>query len=91
MVVGFFVEIYMKLLLLTALLMVVCQGAIAQTSECSTVPKASDRLACYDRVTPPTAAKKPAASGTSAPPNQAAAGSDTQGQGPLADLLAVEN
>jgi hypothetical protein len=43
----------MKLLLLTALLFVGCQGAAAQTSECSSVPKASDRLACYDRATPP--------------------------------------
>ena len=78
----------MKVLLLIALLMVVCQGAIAQISECSTVPKASDRLACYDRATPPTAGNKPAASRTSASPNQPA---DSQSQAPLADLLAVEN
>jgi hypothetical protein len=73
----------MKVLPLTALLMVICQVAIAQSSECSTVSKASDRLACYDRATPPTAGKKPA--------NQAAAASDAQSQAPLADLLAVEN
>jgi hypothetical protein len=79
----------MKFLLLTASIFVGCQGAVAQTSECSTVPKASDRLACYDRAMPPTAEKKPAASKTSATPNQAA--SDTPGQTPLADLLAVEN
>ena len=79
----------MKLLLSTALIFAGCQGAVAQTSECSTVPKASDRLACYDRATPPTAAKKPAASRNSAPPNQPAA--DSQSQAPLADLLAVEN
>jgi hypothetical protein len=71
----------MKFLLLTTLIFVTCQGAVAQTSECSTVPKASDRLACYDRAMPPTAGKKPAASRTFASPNQA----------PLADLLAVEN
>ena len=47
----------MKFLVLTALIFVGCQGAVAQASECSTVPKASDRLACYDRVMPPTAAK----------------------------------
>ena len=73
----------MKVLPLTALLMVICQVAIAQSSECSTVSKASDRLACYDRATPPTAGKKPA--------NQAATASDPQSQAPLADLLAVEN
>ena len=77
----------MKICSLTALLSVVCQGAIAQTSECSTVPKASDRLACYDRATPPTAGKKPAASKTSQP----ATVSDTSSQTPFADLLAVEN
>ena len=81
----------MKLLLLIALTFVGCQGATAQSSECSTVPKASDRLACYDRATPPTAGKKPDASKTSASPSQAAAGSDSQDQSPLADLLAAEN
>ena len=33
----------MKFLLLPALIFVGCQAAVAQTSECSTVPKASDR------------------------------------------------
>jgi hypothetical protein len=77
----------MKLLLLTALIFVGCQAAVAQTSECSTVPKASDRLACYDKAMPPAAGKKPAASETSGRPNQAA----TPSQAPLADLLATEN
>ena len=79
----------MKLLLLIALTFAGCQGATAQTTECSTVPKASDRLACYDRAMAPTAGKKPDASKTSASPSQTA--SDSEGQGPLADLLAVEN
>jgi type II secretory pathway component PulL len=75
----------MRLLLLTALMFAGCQGADAQTSECSTVPKASNRLACYDRATPPSAAKpvtsrqKTAASNT--PPDQ----------GTVVDALAVEN
>jgi hypothetical protein len=74
----------MKFLLLTASLFAISHGAIAQTSECSTVPKASDRLACYDRANPPTSAKpgtskKKAVSGTS--PDQGAA----------VDALAVEN
>jgi hypothetical protein len=77
----------MKFLLLIALIFVGCQAAVAQTSECSTVPKASDRLACYDRAMPPTDGKKSAASRISGPPNQAA----TPSQAPLADLLATEN
>ena len=75
----------MKFLLLTALLFAGCQGAVAQTSECSTVPKASDRLACYDRATPPSAAKsmtsKQKAATANASPDQATA----------IDALAVEN
>ena len=74
----------MKFLLLTALVFMGCQGAIAQTSECSTVPKASDRLACYDRALPPSAAKpvtKPKAAAIKASPDQ----------GRAVDALAVEN
>jgi hypothetical protein len=74
----------MKFLLLTASIFVGCQGAVAQTSECSTVPKASDRLACYDRATPPSAAK-------SATSKQKAAASSISDQGSVVDALAVEN
>ena len=78
----------MKFLPLAVLLISVGQGAIAQTPGCSTVRKASDRLACYDRATPPPVAKpvkptpalSPAAASTSPP---------TQGQ--VVDMLAVEN
>ncbi len=55
--------------------------AIAQTAECQSVPKASDRLACYDKAAPPASKAKPAAA-TPAPQSQA-------GQG--VDMLAVEN
>src|SRR3954453_2426429 len=75
----------MKLLLLTALLFVGCQGAAAQTSECSSVPKASDRLACYDRATPPSAAKPAAAK------QKAAASNTSPDQVSIVDGLAVEN
>jgi hypothetical protein len=74
----------MKLLLLTALIIVGCQGAVAQTSECSTVPKASDRLACYDRATPPSAAK-------TAAKQRAAASNASSDQRSMVDALAVEN
>jgi hypothetical protein len=66
------------------LLVVCCQAAVAQTSECSTVPKASDRLACYDRATPPSAAKPSAL-------KKAAASNTPSDQGSLVDGLAVEN
>ena len=74
----------MKFLLSTALIFVGCQGAVAQTSECSTVPKASDRLACYDRVTPPAA--KPVTS-----KQKAAVSKTSSDQGTVVDALAVEN
>ena len=74
----------MKLLLSTALIFAGCQGVVAQTSECSTVPKASDRLACYDRVTPPTAAKP-------ASKQKAAVSKTSPDQGAVVDALAVEN
>jgi hypothetical protein len=75
----------MKFLLFTALIFVACQGAVAQTSECSTVQKASDRLACYDRVTPPTAAKLASSK------QKAAASKTSLDQGAVVDGLAVEN
>jgi hypothetical protein len=73
----------MKVLLLTSLLAVVCQGAFAQTSGCSAVPKASDRLACYDRATQPSAA--------GASRDKAAASNTPPDQGRVIDMLAAEN
>ena len=81
----------MRIVALLFLLGTVSDVATAQTSECQSIPKASDRLACYDKATPPTAVRKPAASRTSAPPDRAAKASDTPGQAPLPDLLAAEN
>ena len=75
----------MKFLLLTASLFAMCHGAIAQTSECSAVHKPSDRLACYDRVTPPTSAKP-----VTSKQKEAIFGSSSN-QGAVVDALAVEN
>ena len=75
----------MKFLLLTALIFVGYQGAVAEASECSTVPKASDRLACYDRATPLTAAKPLTSK------QKAAASNASPDQGTVVDALAVEN
>jgi hypothetical protein len=58
-----------------------CGPAIAQANECQSIPKSSDRLACYDKAAPPASKAKPAAA-TPAPQSQ-------PGQG--VDMLAVEN
>jgi hypothetical protein len=44
---------------LAILLVSLSEVAIAQT-ECSSIPKASDRLACYDKANPPIAVGEPA-------------------------------
>jgi hypothetical protein len=78
----------MKLFPLAVLLISVGQGSVAHASECSAVPKASDRLACYDRATPPIAAKpvKP-----KFPLSPVAATTSPPEQGQVVDMLAVEN
>jgi len=74
----------MRVIALLFLLCALSDGAIAQTSECQSLPKASDRLACYDKVAPPTAVDKPRAT-------RAAAASNTRSQTPLADTINAEN
>ena len=57
-------------------------NATAQASECQSIAKADARLACYDRVSPPTARTKPTEAKTPAvqsPPGQ------------FVDQLAAEN
>jgi hypothetical protein len=79
---ALFRRIVMKsVALLTLVLCAFCGPAIAQTTECQSIPKASDRLACYDKAKPPMSKAKPAAASTtsSAP------------QGQPGDLLAAEN
>ena len=34
-------------------LFALCEPVVAQTSDCQSIQKASDRLACYDRASPP--------------------------------------
>ena len=65
--------------------------AIAQTSQCQSIPKASDRLACYDRAAPPTTAGKPAMSKTPTAPDKPAASNTPPEQGRVIDMLAAEN
>lgn len=71
----------MKSITLLIALCMSCGPAIAQTSACQSIAKASDRLACYDKAAPPTSRSKPAA--TSPTPS-------TQ-QGQAVDQLAAEN
>jgi len=74
----------MRVIALLFLLCTLSGGAIAQASQCQSIPKASDRLSCYDKTTPPTAVEKPAAA-------KAAAVSNTRSEGPLADVMSAEN
>jgi hypothetical protein len=62
------------------LLCIFSADAIAQTSECQSIPKASARLACYDKISPPIASDKSATSKT--PLSQ---------QGKFVDPLSAEN
>ena len=71
----------MKAVALLVVLCTFCGPAIAQTSECQSIPKASDRLACYDKAASPTARVKPSATAP-APAAQS---------GQAGDLLAEEN
>jgi hypothetical protein len=70
----------MRMLVLLTALCAVSELAVAQTSTCQLISNAVDRLACYDKATPPVSADKRAAS---------KALSDQQGQ--LVDRLAMEN
>ena len=82
----------MRVIALICLLGTLSDVAVAQTSQCQSLPKASDRLACYDKAAPPTAVGKPAASKTpTATDKPAASKTPTDGQGSVVDMLAVEN
>jgi hypothetical protein len=49
----------MKSLALSITLFTFCEPAIAKTVECQSIPKASGRLACYDKAMPPAGRAKP--------------------------------
>jgi hypothetical protein len=55
---------------LVAVLVAMCalsQTAVAQTPDCKAIPDAGTRLACYDRVAPPAASDKSAATKPASP------------------------
>jgi hypothetical protein len=74
-------------------------ASVVQTAQCQSVPKASDRLACYDRMNPQTAAGKSALTATDksakskspTAPGKPAASDTPPDQGQVVDMLAVEN
>jgi len=81
----------MRIIALLALLCTFCEVALAQAPESKLIPKASDRLACYDKAAPPKAVGKPAASRASAAPDKPAASATPADQGQVVDMLAAEN
>jgi hypothetical protein len=81
----------MRVIALLCLVSTLSNVAIAQTSQCQSVPKASDRLACYDKAAPPTSVGKPAGIKTSATPDKTAAAKPQTDQTTVVDMLAVEN
>ena len=81
----------MRIIALLALLCTFCEVALAQAPECKLIPKASDRLACYDKAAPPKAVGKPATSRASAAPDKPAASATPADQGQVVDMLAAEN
>jgi hypothetical protein len=74
-------RIAMKPAALLIALFALCEPAIAQTTDCQSVPKASDRLACYDRAASPVRRVKPVAASPAPAVQPAQTG----------DLLADEN
>ena len=81
-------RIEMKPVALLIALLALCGPAIAQTADCRSVPKASDRLACYDRAASQPRANKPAAA---SPAPAAASPAPAAQPGQVTDLLAEEN
>jgi hypothetical protein len=81
----------MRIIALLALLCTFCEVALAQVPECQSIPKAGDRLACYDKAAPPKAVGKPSASKTSAALDKQAAPATPADQGQVVDMLAAEN
>jgi hypothetical protein len=65
--------------------------AAAQTTECQSIPKASDRLACCDRAAPPKAAGKPTASKISAVPAKPVASNAPSDQGQVIGFEAKDH
>jgi hypothetical protein len=66
-------RIEMKLLSTLVAACALCQTAMAQTSECKSIPDSAARLACYDRAKPPAVSPAAARLETRAAPASASA------------------
>jgi hypothetical protein len=53
--------IEMKFIALLVALCSLCEPALAETSDCHSILRSRDRLACYDKAIPPTSSAKPVA------------------------------
>jgi hypothetical protein len=77
-----------KVRLMAALILIfaIHGQVIAQTMQCQSIPKASDRLACYDKAAPPVGASK-----TAVAKGKTAAANSSPDQVQAVDMLAAEN
>jgi hypothetical protein len=80
----------MKLIAALVAICALCQTAAAQTPDCKSIADAGSRLACYDRVTPPTAPEKSAAA-KPAGPGPARAPVSKIDSGKYVDTIAAED
>ena len=78
----------MRIIALLVLLCTFSEGAFAQTSECKSIPRAGDLIACYDNGAPLIAmTKKPAASRASTAVDKPAVSATPTDQGQVVDFL----
>jgi hypothetical protein len=88
--VKIFCEEQMRIVALLAFFCIYSEVALSETPECRSIPKASDRLVCYDKAAPPLVVGKSSASKTVAAPDKPASPSTPADPGPV-DMLAIEN
>ena len=86
-----FCEEQMRIVPLLAFFCIFSEVALSQPPECRSIAKASDRLACYDRATPPQAVDKSSASKNVAAPDKPAASTTPADHGQVVDFLSAEN
>jgi hypothetical protein len=79
-----------RFILLAAAAYLLPNSALAQVTDCQTIARSSERLACYDKMTPPTTEKAGGPSAT-APARPSKGQKGTSGEANPIDLLAVEN
>jgi hypothetical protein len=79
---------------LVAVLVAICalsQAAAAQTPDCKAIPDSSSRLACYDRIAPPTTSADKSAAARPAGPLSARASVSKIDSGKYVDTIGAED